>query len=85
MRYLQLIKLKLEHESFVSVIPNVAGLFEPVLDNITQFADQIRIRLVSQLINRIPWLLQKLLKYFNGTIIQDLMYHYHLFELLFFV
>ena len=31
----------------------------------TQFADQIRIRLISQLIKRISIVLQKLRKYFN--------------------
>ena len=31
--------------------------------------DQVRIRLVSQLINRISRALQKLLKYFNGSLI----------------
>ena len=35
----------------------------------TQFADQVRIRLVSQLINGISKFLPKLPKYFNGTAI----------------
>ena len=39
---------------------------EHLLQNI--FADQVRIRLISQLINSISMVLQKLLKYFNGTI-----------------
>ena len=34
-----------------------------------QFADQVRIRLISQLINDISRVLQRLLKYFNGTLI----------------
>ena len=42
--------------------------FSAALD-ITQFAGQVRMRLISQLINGISRVLQKLLKYFNGTII----------------
>ena len=33
----------------------------------TQFADQVRIRLISQLIKSISIFLQKLLKYFKST------------------
>ena len=36
---------------------------------ITQFADQVRMRLILQSIIRISRVLQKLIKYFNGTII----------------
>ena len=39
---------------------------EHLLQNM--FADQVRIRLISQLINGISTVLQKLLKYFNGAI-----------------
>ena len=35
----------------------------------TQFAGQVKIRLTSQLIKGISRVLQKILKYFNGTII----------------
>ena len=35
----------------------------------TQFDDHVKIRLTSQLIKGISKVLQKLLKYFNGTII----------------
>ena len=35
--------------------------------DITQFADQVRMRLISQLSNGISRALQNLLKYFNGT------------------
>ena len=38
----------------------------------TKFADQVKIRLTSQLIKGISRVLQKLLKYFNGTIISTL-------------
>ena len=36
---------------------------------ITQFSDQLKIRFISQLINGISSVLQKLLKYFDGTTI----------------
>ena len=68
MHYLQLIKLQLEHKSFVSVIANVVSWFAAALD-ITHSAEQVRMRLISQLINCISRVLQKLLKCFNGTII----------------
>ena len=38
------------------------------LDN-TQFSDQVKIRFISQLIKGVSGVLQKLLKYFNGTAI----------------
>ena len=37
---------------------------------VKKIADQIRIRLISQLINGISRVFQKLIKYFDGTIIQ---------------
>ena len=40
----------------------------PVELVIAQSLDQVKIRLTSQLINGISGVLQKLLKYFNGTI-----------------
>ena len=43
-------------------------LISAALD-ITQFADQAKIRLISQLINGISRVLQKLIKCLNGTII----------------
>ena len=70
--------------SFVPVILNVAsvrllisatpGLASGqasllVLSVITQFSDQVKIRFISQLISGISCILQKLLKYFNGTAI----------------
>ena len=60
-----LIKLQLE-QSFVSVILN---LVSAVAEEITQDGDHVKIRLTSQLINGTPRVLQKFLKYFNGTII----------------
>ena len=35
----------------------------------TQFAEQVKIRFISQLIKGFPRVLQKLCKYFNGTVI----------------
>ena len=60
-----LIKLQPE-QSFVSVIANVPSSLKLV---IKQCLDHFKIRLTSQLINGISRVLQKLLKYFNGTII----------------
>ena len=50
----------------MSVIARVVALLP---SQITQFADQVRIRLISQLIKGISRVLQKLLSYFNGTAI----------------
>ena len=52
--------------NFVSVIVNFPSPVELV---ITQSLDHVKIRLTSQLINDISRVLQKLLKYFNDTII----------------
>ena len=52
--------------NFVSVIANFPSPIELV---ITQPLDHFDIRLTSQLINGISSVLQKLLKYFSGTII----------------
>ena len=50
----------------MSVILNFVS---PVAEEMIQVDDHIKIRLTSQLINSISGVLQKLLKYFNGTII----------------
>ena len=42
-------------------------VFFPTAEEITNFLDQVKWRLISQLINRISRFFQKLLKYFNGT------------------
>ena len=52
--------------NFVSVIANVPAPVELV---ITQVDEHVNIKLTSQLIKDISRVLQKLLKYFNGTII----------------
>ena len=52
--------------NFVSVILNVPAPVELV---ITQVDDHVKIKLTSQLIKGISRVLQKLFKYFNGTII----------------
>ena len=66
MHYLELIKLPKGHKSFVSVILNFVA---PVAEEIILSSDQVEKRLISQLINGISIVLQKLLKYFNGTAI----------------
>ena len=50
--------------SFVSVISNSVI---PTAEEITHFLDQVKLRLISKLINGFSRVLQKLLKYFNGT------------------
>ena len=45
----------------------IADFIFPVAEEIIQFSDQVKMRLNSQLINGISTVLQKLLKYFNGT------------------
>ena len=56
--------------SFVSVIVNDVGIWLLIgASIIKQFADKVRIRLISQLNNGISRVLQKLLKHCNGTII----------------
>ena len=60
-----MIKLQQEHY-FASVTANFPSTVELV---ITQSLDHVKIRLTSQLIKGISSVLQKLLKYFNGTII----------------
>ena len=64
---LELIKSQLEHKAFLLVVINVAPSFPTAVE--TQFADQVKIRLTSQLIKGISRVLKKLAKYFNGTII----------------
>ena len=65
MQYFELIKLLLKHKIF-SVIANLPAPVELV---IAQVDDHVKMRLISQLINSISRILQKSLKYFNGTII----------------
>ena len=64
---LELIKLQPWHKA--NVISNVGTWFATVTASKKQFADQVRISLISQFINGISSVLQKLLRYFNGTII----------------
>ena len=65
MQYFELIKLLLKHKIF-SVIANLPAPVELV---IAQVDEHVKMRLISQLINSISRILQKSLKYFNGTII----------------
>ena len=61
-------KVTARSQCFESVVANVVAWFVAALD-ITHFAELVKMRLVSQLINGISVVLQKLFKYFNGTII----------------
>ena len=55
--------------NFVLVIVNVGSWLAIRLSIIKHVADQVKIRLISQLINGISNVLQKVLKYFNGALI----------------
>ena len=65
MHYLELIKLQQEHK----ISHHLLQVSAPLELVITQTLEQVKIRLTSQLINGISRVLQKLLKYYNGTII----------------
>ena len=54
--------------NFVSGIVNVRSWFAAVPANKDNFFDQVYIRLIPQLNNGISSVLQKLLRYFSGTI-----------------
>ena len=54
LRYLELIKLLQEHE----VIANAAPWFSLLVETITQFADQVKIRVILQIIKNISRVLQ---------------------------
>ena len=62
MQYLELIKLQL-------VIENVSPWFSTAVVTITHSLDYFRSRLIYKLIEDISGVLQKLFRYFNGTII----------------
>ena len=53
-----------------------ANFVFPVAEEIAQSSDLVKSRLILQLINGISKVLQKLLKYFNGTTISTFL-HYH--------
>ena len=61
-------KVTIGTKIFVSVIADVVFWFAAALD-ITQFEEQVGMTLISQLFNSISRVFQKLLKYFNATII----------------
>ena len=63
MYHLLLIRLQQEH-SFVSAIANF--VFQAA-EEIIQISDQVKLGLISQSVNGISRVLQKLLKYFNDT------------------
>ena len=66
MHYLELMKLRLGHKGLYLLLQNFVS---PVPEEITHISDQVKMRISSQLIKEIPRVLQKLLKYFNGTAI----------------
>ena len=47
----------------------IAIFVTPVAEEITQFSDEIKMRLISQLIKVISRVIQKLLRHLNGTAI----------------
>ena len=71
-KYLFQLNVLLKQLLQISVIANSAPWFSASVFKITQFSDQVKIRLTSQLIKGISKVLQKLVKYFNGTIILTL-------------
>ena len=75
--HLGLIKL-LPTQNFVSVIANDVTWLAAAPDYIAKFADQVRMRSISKLINDIPRVIKKLLGYFNDTIFACIM-HYTFF------
>ena len=62
-------KVTTGRQSFVSVIANVVTWFAEALGNKTELTDPVKMRLISQLINGISKVRQRLLIHFNGTII----------------
>ena len=72
--------------SFVSVTINVGSWSAAVPATKHQLLYQVNIRLISELCNGISSVLQKLLKYFNGTINSIyIFWHFFLFVLSFFL
>ena len=74
MYYLWIDKVTSKTLSFVSPIANLPAPVELV---ITEVDDHDKIELISQLIIDISRVLQKLFKYFNGTIISTYLYYCH--------
>ena len=68
LHYLEMIKSQLEHKVLYQLLQMLILNSQQLLAIIKQFAKQIRKRLISQLYNSISRVLQKLLRYFNGTI-----------------
>ena len=67
LHYLELIASQIELQSLQHLLQIL--LLDLQQHDITQFTCQISIRLISQLISSISRVLQKLLPYFNGSII----------------
>ena len=71
-------------KSSVSVVASVPSWFATAVESITQFAYQVKIRLISQLIEGISSVLQKLPTHFNDFIISIFLCRYGPFDPLFF-
>ena len=65
MHYFEFIELQLKHKFLYQLL----HFFFPVAEEITQSVDQVKIRLISQLIKGISRILQILIKYFNSIAI----------------
>ena len=65
LHYFEPTKLQMEHKVLYQLLQMLLLLYQ----QITNFSDQVKMKLVSQLIKGISRVLQKLLKYFNCTIL----------------
>ena len=74
MRYLELIRLQLEHKVFATSV--IANLPAPVELIIKQVDDHVKMRLISQLINETSTVLQK------SQLFQNLQLFYYFFYIL---
>ena len=69
LHYLELIKLQLEHKVLYQLSQMLLLDLQQYWSYLTYFSDQVRLRLISQLIKGISRVLQKLLRYFNSSLI----------------
>ena len=84
--YLELINLQLEHEVLYQLLQMLSSQMHfvaPDAEEKTQSADQVSMRLISEVIQSISRVLQKLLTYFNGTPISSFFCYHHQVHLLF--
>ena len=64
MHYLEWIKLQLQHK----ILYVIENFISTTTGEITQFSYQFNLRLILQVVKGVSRVLQKLLKYFNGTV-----------------